>query len=178
MDATVLIPAFGEDGELRPVEKLEVHRRGLRHPAVSVFLVDGAATLLQQRAAGKYHSGGLWANACCTHPRWGEHPAACAGRRLREELGLSGLTLRRRGMVEYRADVGGGLTEHEVVHLFVAAVDRATLAPRPDPAEVAALRWVALDALAREIAEEPGRFVPWLRIYLAEHRAQIFEPAG
>ena len=71
------IPAW-VDGRLATVDKLEVHRRGLWHPAVSVFLMDGARTLLQQRAMGKYHSPGLWANACCTHPRPGEDPAACA----------------------------------------------------------------------------------------------------
>ena len=74
-----------------PVGKLEVHQRGLRHMAVSVFVLDGHAVLIQQRAAGKYHTPGLWANTCCTHPRWGEEPAACAVRRLREELGITGL---------------------------------------------------------------------------------------
>ena len=82
------IPAW-VDGRLVPVDKLEVHRRGLRHPAVSVFLLDGERTLIQRRALGKYHTPGLWANACCTHPRWGEEPAACALRRLREELGVA-----------------------------------------------------------------------------------------
>ena len=84
---TQTIPAW-VDGRLTPVDKLEVHRRGLRHPAVSVFVLDGERTLIQRRALGKYHTPGLWANACCTHPRLGEEPAACALRRLREELGI------------------------------------------------------------------------------------------
>ena len=80
-----MIPAW-VNGTLMPVEKLEVHRRGLRHRAVSVFVMDGTKVLIQQRAMGKYHTPGLWANTCCTHPEWGEEPAICAVRRLREEL--------------------------------------------------------------------------------------------
>ena len=78
-----MIPAW-VDGRLQPVGKLEVHQRGLRHKAVSVFVIDGSRVLIQQRALTKYHTPGLWANTCCTHPRWDEDPAACAVRRLRE----------------------------------------------------------------------------------------------
>lgn len=165
---TILIPAW-VDGELTPVEKLRVHREGLRHKAVSIFVNHGAATLIQQRAAGKYHTPGRWANACCTHPAWGETPEACARRRLREELGIDADAVRHRGRVTYRADVGGGLTEHEVVEIFTLDVaDRVQ--PDPDPAEVGDTRWIGWDALEREIAAQPEAFVPWLRIYLADHR--------
>jgi isopentenyl-diphosphate delta-isomerase len=170
------IPAW-IDGRLQPVDKLEVHRRGLRHPAISVFVMTGERTLLQRRAAGKYHTPGLWANACCTHPHWGEAMEACARRRLREELGIDGLALIPRDSVEYRASVGGGLIEHEVVSLFTAeASPDLTLAP--DPAEVAGTRWIELAALRAEIAARPERFTPWLRIYLAEHGGQIFGEAA
>ena len=161
------IPAW-LDGRLVPVDKLAVHRRGLRHPAVSVFMLAGDGTLLQRRALTKYHTPGRWANACCTHPGWGEDPAACAARRLREELGISGLTLTPRDRIEYRADVGGGMTEHELVTLFTAEAPPG-LAIAPNPAEVMATRWVTLDALRAEIAARPQAFTPWLRIYLAGH---------
>ena len=85
-----LIPAW-IDGSLAPVPKLAVHRMGLRHNAVSVFVTRGGAVLIQRRALDKYHSAGLWANTCCTHPHWGESAAACARRRLGEELGIGGL---------------------------------------------------------------------------------------
>lgn len=173
MSEPVLIPAWGPDGTLRPVEKLEAHRRGLRHPAISVFVFDEAGrTLIQKRAAGKYHTPGLWANACCTHPHWGEAMLPCAERRLAEELGLE-LPLEPRGEIEYRADVGGGLVEHEVVQLFVAEVRADRAMPRPDPEEVAETRWITLERLRREIAEAPDRFTPWLRIYLAEHADKV-----
>ena len=162
MDQT--IPAW-VDGRLMPVDKLEVHRRDLPHPAVSVFVLRGALTLLQRRAAGKYHSAGLWANACCTHPRWGEPAAACAARRLREELGIAGLDLRWRARIDYRAEVGGGLSENERVEVFSAEAP-AAMAVTPDPAEVAEVRWVALTELRAEVARRPGDFAAWLRVYL------------
>lgn len=169
---TEMVPAW-VNGTLRPIEKLEVHRRGLRHPAVSVFVMDGTRTLLQRRALSKYHTPGLWTNTCCTHPRWGESPAACSKRRLREELGIIGLILRPAGKIEYRADVGNGLTEHEVVDVFTAeASDRLALDLNPD--EVMQARWIPLSDLAKEVEADPSRFTPWLRIYLD---AGICEPA-
>lgn len=166
------IPAW-VDGQLAPVEKLEVHRRGLRHPAVSVFVMAGGRVLLQRRALQKYHTPGLWANTCCTHPIWGEAPLDCATRRLKQELGIEGLAPEWREQVEYRADVGGGMVEHEVVEVFVAeATEGLTIAP--DPAEVMDWRWAELGELAREVAREPARFAPWLGIYLARHGAAIF----
>lgn len=170
------IPAW-VDGVLVPVDKMETHRRGLRHPAVSVFVMDGDRTLIQRRALTKYHTPGLWANAVCTHPHWGEAAADCGHRRLREELGVTGLTLTPRDRIEYRAEVGGGLTEHERVDLFTASAG-PDLAISPDPAEVMDTRWIGLSALRDEIAERPAAFTPWLRIYLAEHDGQIFGAAA
>jgi isopentenyl-diphosphate delta-isomerase len=170
------IPAW-ENGALVPRDKLDVHRRGLRHPAVSVFVVDGARLLIQRRALGKYHTPGLWANTCCTHPAWGEAPEACAARRLGEELGLAGVALEPRGEVEYRAEVGGGLIEHELVRLFAGSW-RPGLEIRPDPAEVMDWRWATLAGLAGEIAATPERFTPWLRIYLSRHSEAIFGAAA
>ncbi len=167
-----VVPAW-VDGTLAPVEKLEVHQRGLRHMAVSVFVLAGPRVLIQRRAMGKYHTPGLWANTCCTHPRWNEPPAACASRRLTEELGISGLTLRAAGQVEYRADVGQGLIEHEVVDIFVAEA-QMDLALNPDPEEVSETRWVDLTLLEQEALASPDRFTPWLRIYLAQHQQIIF----
>jgi isopentenyl-diphosphate Delta-isomerase len=169
-----LIPAW-LDGDLVALDKLEVHRRGLKHPAISVFVMDGPRTLIQRRALSKYHTPGLWANTCCTHPYWAETPEACATRRLAEELGITGLRLTPAGEVEYRADVGGGLTEHEVVHIFTARAP-AGLAVDPNPDEVAETRWVNLYDLAAEAVRHPARFTPWLRIYLAQHMDQIFAP--
>ena len=165
------IPAFSGD-RLVPMDKMAVHRQGLRHLAVSVFVTRGDRILLQQRALTKYHTPGLWANTCCTHPHWGEAPATCAARRLDEELGLAGLTLLPVGVVEYRADVQGGMVEHEVVDIFTAEAPPG-LEPRPNPDEVASTAWIALDALRRDVRRRPGRYAYWLRYYLEKHSAAI-----
>jgi isopentenyl-diphosphate delta-isomerase len=166
------IPAW-IDGALTPVEKLEVHQRGLRHKAVSVFVMDGENILLQRRALGKYHTPGLWANTCCTHPMWDEAPADCAVRRMKEELGITGLYPAHRDRVEYRADVGGGLVEHEVVDIYLAMAERK-MRVTPNPSEVMQVEWVGFYDLAAEIQRRPNRFTPWLQIYLSEHKDRIF----
>ncbi len=167
-----LIPAW-VDGKLTPTDKLDVHRRGLRHPAVSVFVMRGDETLIQRRALSKYHTPGLWANSCCTHQHWGEAALDCGNRRLREELGITGLNLHHRDQVEYRADVGGGMTEHEVVDIFTAEAT-AGMSVTPNPDEVAETRWIALPDLARGVEEQPERYTPWLRIYMERHMDRIF----
>lgn len=170
------IPAW-VDGRLQPVGKLRAHLEGLRHRAVSVFVTDQAGgemrVLLQKRAAGKYHTPNLWANTCCTHPHWQEADADCARRRLAEELGITGLAPVPAGQVEYRAEVGGGMIEHEVVALFRAEAAEG-LHIAPDPTEVAETRWVTLPRLLDEIARTPEIFTPWLKIYLSQHRRTIF----
>ena len=128
---------------------------------------------MQQRAMGKYHTPGLWANTCCTHPEWDEGPLECALRRLDEELGIRGLRPEHRHHLEYRADVGGGLIEHEVVDVFVAQAP-ANLVVTPNPDEVMAVTWSRIDDLRAQIELTPEEFTPWLRIYLQQHGETIF----
>lgn len=169
----IMIPAW-VNGKLTPVEKLEVHQRGLRHKAVSVFVIRAGKLLLQQRALGKYHTPGLWANTCCTHPEWGEAADICANRRLHEELGIDGLYPTHRQTLEYRADVGNGLTEHEVVDVFVAEAG-PSLRVTPNPEEVMACEWVDFYDLNADLTRHPERYTPWLRIYMRDYQSEIFE---
>ena len=155
------IPAW-VDGTLQPVGKLDVHRRGLRHKAVSVFLMRGNETLIQRRALTKYHTPGLWANTCCTHPHWDEDPLDCARRRLAEELGITQLEPLHRGQVEYRAEVGGGLIEHELVDIYRAEASADTVVA-VNPEEVADTSWIDLDELRLETVRRAERFTPWLK---------------
>ncbi|MFA3916839.1 isopentenyl-diphosphate Delta-isomerase [Ruegeria hyattellae] len=168
------IPAW-VDGTLVPYGKLEAHQHGLKHKAVSVFVVRGMNILIQQRALGKYHTPGLWANTCCTHPDWEEASSICAVRRLHEELGISGLYPEFRHQLEYRADVGSGLVEHEVVDVFLAHA-RKTVEVKPNPDEVMDTRWINYHDLQAEVARHPDRFTPWLKIYLESYSDRIFGP--
>ena len=167
-----MIPAW-VDGKLTPVEKMQVHREGLRHKAVSVFVMDNDNVLIQRRALNKYHTPGLWANTCCTHPLWDETPEDCAVRRLREELGISGLAPVFRDQLEYRADVGGGMTEHEVVDIFLAKAG-ANLVVKPNPDEVCETKWVSIYDLGIAVNENPEAYTAWIKIYLNEHSDRIF----
>jgi isopentenyl-diphosphate delta-isomerase len=152
----------------------------VRHRAVSVILFRGdGAMLLQQRAASKYHSPGLWSNTCCGHPRPGEETADAAARRLSEEMGFR-CELRHLGRFTYRAELEGGLVEHEVDHVFVGRHDGD---PRPDPREVEAWRWAEPGALREEISRDERRFTPWLTRALeclerGERRSRGQPPAG
>ncbi|ERL96644.1 isopentenyl-diphosphate delta-isomerase [Rhodobacteraceae bacterium HIMB11] len=169
---TIYIPAW-QNGTLQPVEKLEVHKLGLRHKAVSVFVFYQGQLLIQQRAMSKYHSPGLWANSCCTHPEWDEDDLTCAHRRLEDELGMQDMTLLPAGELEYRAHVGNDLIEHEVVQTFVALCEHEpSVSPNPD--EVMSYRWVDPITLERLIATAPDRYTEWLKIYFREHFDALF----
>jgi isopentenyl-diphosphate delta-isomerase len=173
----ITIPAIAEDGSLYPIEKLRAHQLGVLHLAISAFVFSPKGELLiQRRAEEKYHCAGLWANTCCSHPHWQEDIAACAHRRLEEELGIS-LPLQPIGQVTYRADVGGGLIEHERVHMFKGMADPASLVPNPDPKEIADLRWVPMEWLFAQMKHDPEQFTPWFRLYI-ERWSDLWAPAA
>jgi isopentenyl-diphosphate delta-isomerase len=146
--------------------KTEVHRHGLLHRAFSIFLVDDRGRLLvQRRATSKYHSGGLWGNSCCGHPRPGERTRAAAIRRLSEELGVR-VPLEAHFLARYRADVGPGMVENELVHVYFGPAPDSL---RPDPDEVSETALLSWDELDRIAASRPGTLAPWLRHYLGVH---------
>jgi isopentenyl-diphosphate Delta-isomerase len=143
--------------------KTDVHRRGLRHRAISILIRNPRGELLiQRRSAAKYHSGGLWANACCSHPRPGEAPLAAAHRRLPEELGFD-CPLTPLFKTHYRATLDNGFIEDEVVHAFGGVYDGPV---SPAPAEVSEWRWIGLDALTRDRRARPDAYTVWFRHYL------------
>jgi isopentenyl-diphosphate delta-isomerase len=160
-----IIPAIGVNG-LFPIGKMEAHRNGQLHLAVSVFLFCGEEMLIQRRAAAKYHSGGLWANSCCTHPYWGETLANAARRRIREELGAS-VSLRPAGALIYCAPVGSGLTEHEHVRFFRGEVDKARFRMALNFDEVMEISWISREAVSARMQSRPEDFASWFHIYMA-----------
>lgn len=176
-EEALVIPAIADDGSLFPIGKLDAHRRGQRHLAISVFVFAGDQLLIQKRAAGKYHCGGLWANTCCTHPHWGESPADCARRRLFEEIGLV-LELQPRAVVDYQADVGNGLIENERVQVFRGDVAAPFDVSGFNREEVEDVAWVDQQTLRQQALQNPDHFTPWIRIYLERWNELALRPAA
>lgn len=156
-----------QDNQIGTAEKLEVHQQGWRlHRAFSVFVFNEQwQTMLQRRAASKYHCPGLWTNTCCSHPRPGETSLAWASRRLYEEMWFT-CPLEEKFSFLYRAEFTNGLTEHEFDHVFVGhyASD-----PVLNPAEADDWRWISLSELQKEIAAHPDAFTPWLQIIVQKY---------
>ncbi|WP_046371143.1 isopentenyl-diphosphate Delta-isomerase [Flavihumibacter petaseus] len=149
------------DNPIGTMEKMEAHQKALLHRAFSVFIFnDQGEWLLQQRAADKYHSAGLWTNACCSHPRPGEPVAAAAVRRLEEELGFQ-TSLQPAFSFIYKAEFGNGLTEHEYDHVFMGRYNNAVL---PNPDEVAAVRWCSAEEIRQDLQQYPSRYTAWFRL--------------
>jgi isopentenyl-diphosphate delta-isomerase len=170
-DEVILVDT--DDRPIGTAAKLAAHRAGDLHRAFSVLIHDGAGNmLLQQRHPSKYHSGGLWTNACCGHPRPGEDTLAAARRRLKEEMGFT-CELEPLSTLIYRADVGGGLVEHELVHLFVGQHNGTV---HPDPRETQGHAWGPMSEIRREVSDAPHRFTVWFRRYLQDRHLGGIEP--
>jgi isopentenyl-diphosphate delta-isomerase len=158
-----VIVVNASDEEMGQEEKLRAHRVPVLHRAFSVFVLDErGAMLVQRRADGKYHSAGLWSNACCGHPRPSEPVIAAAGRRLREEMGIA-CPLVAAGTVAYSIDVGGGLREDEFNHVLFGCFGGE---PRPDPSEVSGWQWMTPAAVDAALRDTPCPFTPWFPVVL------------
>ncbi|SEL45199.1 isopentenyl-diphosphate Delta-isomerase [Parapedobacter koreensis] len=159
------------DQEIGSMEKMEAHRSGMLHRAISVFVFDDTGRLLlQQRAAHKYHSANLWTNTCCSHPAPGEAASAAASRRLQEEMGLE-VPLTFAFTFLYRASFDDGLVEHEFDHVFVGYTNRS---PKLNPEEVAAYRWATRAEVEREMQMNPEAYTAWFKLIYK----QAFGQAG
>jgi isopentenyl-diphosphate delta-isomerase len=154
------------DNEIGTEDKLKAHQSGGRlHRAFSVFIFNSKHELmLQKRAGTKYHSGGLWTNTCCSHPRPGETTLAAARRRLQEEMGFD-TELKEIFSFIYRAELDQGLTEHELDHVLIGFYDEA---PQVSPDEAAAWQWISLDDLLIDIKKHSENYTEWFKIILRE----------
>lgn len=140
------------------MEKMEAHEKGLLHRAFSIFIFNSEGEmLLQQRALSKYHSPGLWTNACCSHPRDGETILEAAHRRLSEEMGMqTDLTVLTHFI--YKADFDNGLTEHELDYVVKGITNEN---PTINPDEVNAFRWISMADLNKWVNTSPTDFTVW-----------------
>ncbi len=155
------------DHEVGNEEKLTAHQKGLLHRAFSIFIFNTLGKMLiHKRASGKYHSGGLWTNACCSHPRPGETLEDAVHRRLKEEFGFD-CPLKKVFSFIYKAHIPqGNLTEHEYDHVFEGTYDQT---PQPNPEEIEDFAWIAMDELVQDVKKHPEKYTYWFKIALKEY---------
>ena len=160
-DCVVLVDRMGR--EIGTQEKIQAHREGNLHSAFSIFIFNAVGELLlQRRARTKYHSGGLWTNTCCSHPRPGESYYSAAKRRLNEEMGfdceLTGLF-----SFIYRTQLDNNLFEHELDQVFVGHYNGQ---PAPNPNEVDDWKWMNVSVLKQDVQESPDNYTYWFKLAL------------
>ena len=149
------------DSGLGTMEKMKAHRKGVLHRAFSAFVFNSKGELLlQQRAHSIYHSGGLWTNTCCSHPRLGETVEKAAERRLVEEMGMT-CTFNSHFSFVYRASLDSDLVEHELDHVLFGYSDQI---PSPNPSEVVSWRYQSLDSIQEDIHSDESQFTEWFKI--------------
>ncbi|MEE9361340.1 MAG: isopentenyl-diphosphate Delta-isomerase [Cellulophaga sp.] len=150
-----------QDEPIGTMEKMEAHEKALLHRAFSVFIMnDKGETMLQQRAAEKYHSPLLWTNTCCSHQRVGESNIEAGKRRLQEEMGFS-VDLKELFYFIYKAPFDNGLTEHELDHVMIGYFSEE---PNINKEEVASWKWMKLEDVQKDIAENPENYTVWFKI--------------
>lgn len=147
--------------ELGTMPKMEAHEKAILHRAFSVFLInDKGETMLQQRAADKYHSPMLWTNTCCSHQRLGETNIEAGKRRLQEEMGIE-TELKELFSFVYKAPFDNGLTEHELDHVMIGKYNDE---PNINTDEVNAWKWMSLEEIKKDIALSPSKYTEWFKI--------------
>jgi isopentenyl-diphosphate Delta-isomerase len=151
------------DVETGTEEKMTAHKKGLLHRAFSVLIYDNSGKmLLQKRAAMKYHSAGLWTNACCSHPEPGQDLTDAVKVRLHREMGFTTEVKKTFDFI-YRKEFEDGITEHEYDHVFSGTWNGM---PHPNPDEVADWKWMDIPEIKRAIAEQPEDYTYWFRIIM------------
>ena len=149
------------DNALGLMEKMEAHRLAKLHRAFSVFAMnDQNEILLQRRALHKYHSGGLWTNTCCSHPREGESVETAAKRRLMEEMGFTCDVSRVFSFI-YKAKLDNDLTEHELDHVLIA---RWNEDPQINPDEADSFEWRSVEWVVLDMKQHPEKYTVWFKI--------------
>ena len=159
MDKLILVDE--NDVPIGTIEKMEAHQKALLHRAFSVFIFNSKGEmLLQQRALNKYHSGGLWTNACCSHPYEGQEIQAAAEKRLQEEMGFTTELTKVFDFI-YKAPFDNGLTEHEYDHVFTGKYDGVVI---PDKSEVENYCFMSMEGIKESMQLYPEKYTVWFKI--------------
>ena len=149
------------DNQIGFMPKLEAHQKGVLHRAFSIFIFNNKyELLLQKRASSKYHSGGLWTNTCCSHPREDEDILDAANRRLIEEMCIE-TSLRKVYEFTYKAELDNDLTEHEFDHVFYGVYNED---PEINTDEADDFKWIDMDSLNEDIKTNGDNYTIWFKI--------------
>ena len=149
------------DNQVGLMPKLEAHQKGLLHRAFSIFIFNSKyELLLQKRASSKYHSGGLWTNTCCSHPRDGEDILNAAKRRLFEEMGIE-TSLRKVHDFIYKAELDNDLTEHEFDHVIYGIYNEDPIINKDEADD---FKWIDMDSLNEDIKTNGNNYTIWFKI--------------
>lgn len=163
MEYVVLVDE--NDNQIGTMEKMQAHEKGLLHRAFSVFVFNSNNELMiHRRALTKYHSGGLWTNTCCSHPREGESAIDAAHRRLQEEMGFD-CELEKAFHFIYKKELDNDLTEHELDHVFIGYYDGEA---NINPEEVHEYKHIGLPELESDVKQNPDQYTEWFKICLDE----------
>ena len=150
-----------KDNQVGLMPKLDAHEKGILHRAFSIFIFNSDyKLLLQKRASSKYHSGGLWTNTCCSHPRDGEDTIDAANRRLYEEMGIK-TSLRKVFDFIYKAELDNNLIENEFDHVFYGVYNED---PILNTDEADDFKWIDMETLKNDIDNNPGQYTVWFKI--------------
>lgn len=153
------------DLEIGKKEKMQAHYDGDLHRAFSILLFNSKKEILiHQRNKNKYHCGGEWTNACCSHPFPGENILDAANRRLFEELGYENLDLEKKFNLLYKTKFDNGLTEHEFDHIFFTYSNLDP--PLVNTEEVEDFKWISMGDLQVDILESPNKYTSWFKLIL------------
>jgi isopentenyl-diphosphate Delta-isomerase len=175
MKEAMVITVNARDKALGLMPKMEAHRKGILHRAISVFIfTSDGRWLLQQRAQKKYHSGGQWSNTCCSHPLPEEESEIAAIRRLKEEMGLN-VPLIKLFTITYKAELENGLIEHELDHIFIGTTNTE---PEINKEEVSNWKYFSMKEIQEELLGKAGDFTPWFRIIYKKVYQQMNRSEG
>ena len=149
------------DNQIGLMPKMEAHQKGVLHRAFSIFLLNSEnQILLQKRSSNKYHSGGLWTNTCCSHPRDGENIIDAGKRRLSEEMGIN-THLDKAFQFTYKAELENGLIEHEYDHVLIGKYNGTPVLNKDEAEDY---KWVSLDEVKKDIKENETDYTVWFII--------------
>jgi len=147
-------------------EKMQVHQKGLLHRAFSILIFNSKGELmLHRRAMDKYHSGGLWTNACCSHLTQEERMESYIHARLQYEMGFD-CELMFVKKFHYKTDFGDGMTENEIDHIYVGLHEND---PSPNSSEVCQWEWCNINNLQTDMERKPEKYTYWFRNIVANH---------